>query len=136
MSERDSEWWAWYQEYLAGPVWREKRRRVLLRDGYFCQACHERKATQVHHISYRHVGMEPDFDLVSVCVPCHEALTEVDRGSRLAGYVDTIAAASAHLPAEPVPGDTGAAPAFDVSDELGFERERATEVEKKAEAAA
>ena len=121
---RDDSWWDWYRGYLAGPVWREKRRRVLLRDGYFCQACHERTATQVHHLSYRYVGMEPDFDLVAVCEPCHAALTDADRGKGLAGYVDTIAASSAELPAKPEPGDNGAPPAFDESDELAFERVR------------
>lgn len=135
MSERDADWWDWYRGYLAGPIWREKRRRVLLRDGYFCQACHERNATQVHHNTYRYVGMEPDFDLVAVCESCHDSLTEADRERRVHGFVDTRRAQPEFQEPEHVPGDTGAAPAFDVTDELGFERERELQMVAKVEAA-
>ena len=60
-----------YYEYLQGQKWHAKRYRVLSRDGYKCQACLERKATQVHHLTYDRIFNEPLFDLVSVCKDCH-----------------------------------------------------------------
>jgi len=73
------EWWERYNDYMASPEWAMKRRRVLMRDGHKCQACLERTATQVHHLSYRHLGSEPLYELISVCTPCHERITELDR---------------------------------------------------------
>lgn len=71
---QDAIWWAQYNEYLTTEKWRDKRRRVLERDDYMCQACLKRHATDVHHLTYERVFNEPLFDLVSVCTPCHEEL--------------------------------------------------------------
>jgi 5-methylcytosine-specific restriction endonuclease McrA len=72
-----AQWWAAYDAYLRSPEWRRRRRDTLARDGYRCQAalpgC-DGRATQVHHLSYRHRGNEPLFDLTSVCDGCHAAL--------------------------------------------------------------
>lgn len=65
-----------YDAYLASAAWQERREKVLLRDGYRCQACGERDATQVHHLTYARVFSEPLFDLVAVCAECHEGLHE------------------------------------------------------------
>jgi 5-methylcytosine-specific restriction endonuclease McrA len=71
------EWWAYYEAHLRSEAWRRKRRLVFERDGGGCQArmegCTER-ASQVHHLSYRHLGDEPLFELVSVCDACHGRL--------------------------------------------------------------
>ena len=67
-------WWEAYTAYLETAEWRDKRNRVLARDGYLCQACLRRKATQVHHLTYDHVLDEPLFDLVAVCSVCHKHL--------------------------------------------------------------
>lgn len=37
-------------------------------------ACEHDRTVHVHHFSYRHFGNEPLFDLISVCVTCHNAL--------------------------------------------------------------
>jgi len=79
---RQGEFWRRYDEYLRGPVWGSKKARVLRRDGYMCQACQDRSATQVHHLTYAHVFDEPLFDLISVCEICHKRLTEYDRERR------------------------------------------------------
>ena len=63
-----------YSEYLKSDKWKEKRKRVLKRDNYICKACERNKATQVHHISYQFIYDEPLFDLVSVCIPCHNKI--------------------------------------------------------------
>lgn len=73
---KKAEWRAWYKEYLQTSQWRDKRHRVLERDGELCQACLKRRATEVHHLTYEHVGDEPLFDLVSICHVCHERLHE------------------------------------------------------------
>lgn len=76
---------ALYHEYLATPEWGKKRDAVLKRDEYKCQACLENYATQVHHKSYQFVdlkGNEPAFDLVAICVPCHEKIEKMKREGR------------------------------------------------------
>lgn len=67
-----------YGRYLLTDKWRSKRDRVLQRDGFKCQACFLRPATQVHHKTYEHIFDEPLFDLVSVCDTCHDALHKHD----------------------------------------------------------
>lgn len=68
-----------YNEYLASDLWQTKRRLVLERDKYVCQSCIKAKAIQVHHLSYEHVFNEPLFELTSVCIRCHEIITNMDR---------------------------------------------------------
>lgn len=71
--EKDAAWWAWYEAYLNSPAWKVKRDAALKRDHYHCQGCLEKPATQVHHLTYRHVGNELLFELTSVCNECHGA---------------------------------------------------------------
>lgn len=83
--EREDKRRAWFEEhsrYLLSPEWRKKADRVLRRAGHVCEACLERRATQVHHLTYEHWKNEPLFDLRAVCAPCHEAITEMDRSRR------------------------------------------------------
>lgn len=67
-------WWERYNEYLNSDEWKIRRDRVLKRDCYICQACLQRRATQVHHKTYENVGCEPAFDLIAICSTCHEFL--------------------------------------------------------------
>jgi 5-methylcytosine-specific restriction endonuclease McrA len=83
--ERNDEtqrFWAEYSEYLQSPEWRAKSRAVLERDNYLCQACRGARATQVHHLTYKHKYREPLFELVAVCESCHDEITEMDRNRR------------------------------------------------------
>ena len=75
-------WWQSYNAYLATPLWQQKRQLALKRDAFLCQACRMNKATQVHHLSYDHLGDEPLFELTSICKPCHDRLTAMDRRRR------------------------------------------------------
>jgi 5-methylcytosine-specific restriction endonuclease McrA len=70
----DSAFWNAYGEYLSSPEWKEKRRKVFARASGVCEGCGESEPTQVHHISYEHVGAEFLFELVAVCDACHERL--------------------------------------------------------------
>jgi 5-methylcytosine-specific restriction endonuclease McrA len=73
-ARQSAEWFARYDAYLRTPAWMEKRTAVMRRDNGVCQACLAAPATQVHHLSYKHVFREPLFDLVSICDRCHDAL--------------------------------------------------------------
>lgn len=63
-----------YSAYLSSAAWQAKRFKVLERDNYLCQGCRERRAVEVHHLTYEHIGNELLFELVSVCRQCHETL--------------------------------------------------------------
>lgn len=63
-----------YERYINGPVWAARRKRVLERDQYLCQACLDCKATQVHHLTYGHFGDELMFELIAICKRCHDRI--------------------------------------------------------------
>ena len=65
-----------YDPYLKSPAWAKRRSLVLKRTGGVCEGCGTRPSTQVHHLSYKHVGAEFLFELVGVCDECHERLHE------------------------------------------------------------
>lgn len=73
-----AQWWDVYERYLASEDWGDRRLAVLKRDHYICQGCLFEPATQVHHLTYKHVGREPLFDLVGICENCHDMVH--DRG--------------------------------------------------------
>lgn len=75
--EKD-EWWSWYRYYLESDKWKFKRLQVLQRDKYLCQGCLIERATEVHHLNYKHVGDELLFDLVSLCSNCHKKAHDKD----------------------------------------------------------
>lgn len=81
-AEQNAAWWEAYDEYLSSQTWKDKRAWVLARDKGECQACLKRPATEVHHLTYKHVGNEPLFELIAICSICHEALTKMDREAR------------------------------------------------------
>ena len=85
----DEGFWPRYADYLRSHAWKEKRGKVLRRDGYVCQACLNNEAHQVHHLNYKHWGNEPLFDLISVCKPCHDKITDMDRNGN-PGYVGEL----------------------------------------------
>jgi len=65
-----------YSDYLLSNEWNVKRQKVLLRANYICESCLENQATQVHHLTYKHVFKEPLFELVAICETCHDFLHE------------------------------------------------------------
>lgn len=75
--QRDEEkehWWASYTQYLESIPWRAKRAAVLKRCNYVCEGCHNARATEVHHLTYEHVGHELHFELVGICHDCHKVV--------------------------------------------------------------
>ena len=74
---KQKEWRDRYDSHLKSGKWRFKRQRVLVRDNSKCQARMEGctgDAIDIHHLTYKHLGDEPLFDLVSVCRNCHDKL--------------------------------------------------------------
>jgi 5-methylcytosine-specific restriction endonuclease McrA len=72
---RDQErraWWARYHAHIESDAWKEIRRRVFARCKGVCEGCGQRPAVQVHHLTYERLGDELLFDLVAVCMTCHE----------------------------------------------------------------
>jgi 5-methylcytosine-specific restriction endonuclease McrA len=63
-----------YHRYLESEKWAEARKKVLRRAGHICEGCLERPATQVHHVSYKHLGAEMCFELRAVCTECHRVI--------------------------------------------------------------
>jgi hypothetical protein len=72
------EWWAWYSTYLQSDEWRIRRALVLRRANDICEGCRDAPATQVHHLTYAHVGNEFLWELVAICDDCHERYHEID----------------------------------------------------------
>lgn len=68
------EWWAWYNEYLRSPAWRDRAALVKKRAGGICEGCGTRPAAQVHHVTYKHVGNEFLWELRAICNNCHERI--------------------------------------------------------------
>lgn len=84
-AEWKRKWFEDYNKYLNTPEWAEKRRQVLERDNYICQAqmqgC-QITANTAHHTGYRIYNDTPLFELVSVCGPCHRKITMATRSSK------------------------------------------------------
>lgn len=74
IARRKAEWRAVYRRYLASADWQSVRERVFRRAFVTCEGCWEARATEVHHLTYAHVGDELLFELVAICRPCHERL--------------------------------------------------------------
>lgn len=59
--------------------WRDKREQRLEIDGHKCRTCgHDGSVWQleIHHISYDRYGDEDvENDLITLCEPCHKAIT-------------------------------------------------------------
>ena len=86
-------WNSEYSAYLVSPEWKEKREKVLRRDGNKCRIC-GKKASQVHHLSYARLFAESLHDLVSLCDECHDLVgATVEHKPRLSertGYVRMV----------------------------------------------
>ena len=73
-AQQNQEWWQRYTAYLATDRWHQKRAMVMQRANGLCEGCRMRPATQVHHLTYDHMGDELLFELVAICGVCHRKL--------------------------------------------------------------
>lgn len=72
--EQNAQWHAWYEQYLRTPQWLSRRAKVMERANGICEGCMVERATQVHHVTYEHVGDEFLWELRAICRSCHERL--------------------------------------------------------------
>lgn len=80
-----------YEEYINSDLWKIRRERILLRDGYQCRMCGSGKQLRVHHIRYPAIyGTEPDEDLVTLCDACHRKVHMNDVQGTLRGWAEQI----------------------------------------------
>ena len=70
----DSKFWDAYSAYLGSAEWAAKRKAVLTRANGLCEGCMRNPPSEVHHLTYEHVGDEFLFELVAVCSSCHDRL--------------------------------------------------------------
>lgn len=70
---------------IYGKNFQEARLRVLERDGYRCRTCDHDGSIhrlEVHHRHYRDGANPKDEDLITLCVACHDLITNKMRGER------------------------------------------------------
>lgn len=78
-----------YRKYLKTPVWRARRLEILDRDGHRCTSCNSVDKLQVHHIKYdvwRMPHEVDDFNLITLCKPCHAKEHEGKKISEFYNY--------------------------------------------------
>lgn len=65
-----------YKRYIHSADWRKTAEERMEMDHHTCRVCGGR-ATDVHHLTYDHLGSEPMDDLVSLCRKCHNQAEEI-----------------------------------------------------------
>lgn len=68
-----------YRKYLLSPSWKRKREKRLIIDGYACVLCHSTDRLEVHHLTYKRLGHERNYDLRTLCHDCHDAVSDAER---------------------------------------------------------
>ena len=64
-----------YEDYLKSDYW-QRHRKIILAKNKKCVLCN-RKASHIHHRSYKHRGTEKELaDLTPLCTFCHELFHE------------------------------------------------------------
>jgi 5-methylcytosine-specific restriction endonuclease McrA len=64
-----------YVELLKNPLWKEKRKAILFRDGKKCTVCGKKTTLEIHHTfyykDYPAPWCYPNDSLLTVCRDCH-----------------------------------------------------------------
>src|SRR3990167_2291428 len=74
-----------FEEYYQTPHWQNIRKQRLEIDDYICRTCGENGknySLQVHHVRYNNFTENVEKDLITLCKPCHEAITNIIRERR------------------------------------------------------
>ncbi len=72
--KKSAEWRLRYEQHINSMKWKAIREKVLARDCFTCRGCGVKRAQQVHHLTYDHLGNELLFELVAVCIDCHRII--------------------------------------------------------------
>lgn len=65
-----------YADYLRSDAWKRRAAKILRRADGICEGCLTNQASEVHHLTYAHIGHEFAFELVALCRACHERIHE------------------------------------------------------------
>lgn len=62
-----------YSQFLQTTYWKNMSFKIKKRDGFKCTVCGSKENLQVHHTTYKHVGIEYKHkkDLLTLCGKCH-----------------------------------------------------------------
>lgn len=71
---RNQAFWDLYNTHLRSPEWREKCAAVHRRAADLCEGCGKHRPRHVHHRTYDHLGDEFLFELVALCLDCHQRI--------------------------------------------------------------
>lgn len=58
--------------YMQSPRWEARKARYFRAHRRRCHLCDGEHRIHLHHLSYEHLGDEPDGDLMPLCESCHE----------------------------------------------------------------
>lgn len=67
-----------YDAYIQSKAWGRRISYFYARYGRVCVACGSIEHITVHHMTYAHMGKEPDEDLVALCKPCHNEYHDIN----------------------------------------------------------
>lgn len=79
-----TEWDNSYRQYLNSEHWKNTRERLLERHGAYCDCCGSTDNINVHHLTYKNIGKENDYELIVLCHRCHQIMHDQKRKRRLA----------------------------------------------------
>lgn len=65
-----------YDDYLRSDAWKRRAAKILNRAQGICEGCLTNPASEVHHLTYAHLGREFAFELVALCRACHARIHE------------------------------------------------------------
>ena len=60
-----------YSDYLRSDAWKRRAAKIMQRANDVCEGCLTNRASEVHHLTYAHLGCEFAFELVALCRSCH-----------------------------------------------------------------
>ncbi len=66
-----------YEQHIKSAKWRKIKQRRLAKDGYMCKNWHwwpVKSNLEVHHKSYRNLGNEKQWELITLCKRCHNKI--------------------------------------------------------------
>lgn len=80
-----------YHRYLRSDKWSNKRRAVLQRFNYTCAKCGAKNTLfNVHHLTYKHIYNERNYELILLCERCHFQLHCAMDKNQHTGIIDCL----------------------------------------------
>lgn len=71
-----------YRAYLVSPHWQATRKEFFEKNKYECTACGSSDSINLHHATYKRMGIEEEGDLVALCQDCHQKVHELQKETK------------------------------------------------------